>query len=128
MDAGIELESSDGAPTSSFSSAAEGNAHGSSSPVFAAPIEDALTCDFGSEWVLPFDKMNDASIKDDVRAALRRGTKVCFCKSSGVKSPPHGNNGNAQLCRSQSTGAWRAQTTLGQDHRDDANCFCIKDI
>ena len=123
MDAGVELESSDVAPSSSYSSA-----HGSSPPVFAAATEDALTCDFGSEWILPFDKMNDASTKDDVRAALRSGTKVCFCKGSGASAAPHGSDGSAQLCRSESTGAWRAQTILGQDHRDRANCFCIKDV
>ena len=130
MDAGIELESSDVASSSSYSGAAGGSAHGSSPLVFAAATEDALTCDFGSEWILPFDKMNDASMKDDVRAALRSGTKVCFCKGSGASSAPHGSDGSAQLhvCRSESTGAWRAQTILGQDHRDRANCFCIKDI
>ena len=70
------------------------------------------------------DKMTDASIKSDVREALSKGTKVCFCHDVGASSQAQ----HTAVCRSESTGAWSAQTALGQDKIDDANCFCMKGL
>ena len=87
-----------------------------------APVGDKLTCDFGNEWVLPTDKMTDPSMREEIFAAMGRGTKVCFCKDADAAAQPH----HTAMCRSDHTGAWSAQTALGYDKLHEGNCFCMK--